>query len=293
MPASATAFAPGHISGLFAVHDEDPEPLRKGSRGAGWSLDVGATATVQRSPIAVLTVNGKPDAAPVTSAALADLSSEPLAVDIRLGLPTGQGFGMSAAGTLASCLAACTVLDLDAEDALAAAHRAEVNHGTGLGDAVGSWFGSGEVRIKPGIPPAGWAMRIEIPEGTGFLFCVLGKPIPTSSIIRDAEWKARTRQFGDIAVDRILEVGREKAWDRLLAESSVFTHRLGLLPPALAQLGAQMPEGTRWGQAMLGSTLWVAGAAGDLDRAQAVLEGTGQIIRCGPDRSGARLVRGP
>ena len=64
------AFAPAHVSGLFAVHDQDPDVLKRGSRGAGWSLDLGATATVRRDDRTVVRINGTVEEAPVTRAAL-------------------------------------------------------------------------------------------------------------------------------------------------------------------------------------------------------------------------------
>ncbi len=288
----SAAFAPAHVSGLFAVHDEAEGPLDKGSRGAGWSLDRGATATVRVADEQVVRINGEPSPADVTRRALAVLGVEPLHVDIQLDLPQGQGFGMSAAGTLAACLAACQLLDVEPERALEATHTAEVEHGTGLGDAIGSWNGSGELRIKPGCPPRGWAMRIEPPPETHFLFCVLGDPIPTSSIIRDDQWRQRTRELGDAAVDRILAAGRTRAWPTLLAESHDFTQALGLLPPGVADLGKRL-GGLEWGQCMLGSTLWVTGEEPTLGKARAALESAGHVIGASVDSAGARLVRPP
>jgi pantoate kinase len=288
----ACAFAPGHVTGLFAVHDEATDPLRKGSRGAGWTLDKGAWARVQRTDETVFLVNGEPDHAPVTETALALLApDEPLAVDLRLDLPIGQGFGMSAAGTLAACLATTSLLDLEPERALEATHTAEVATGAGLGDAIGSWFGSGEVRIKPGCPPHGWAMRVEPPADTRFLYCVLGESIPTQDIIRNDEWKAATVRHGDNAVDRILDAGRERAWESILEESIGFGSQLGLMPTRMLALGQKLPKDVQWGQCMLGSTMWVTGKRGDLERAEALLEGHGPVFHANVDPNGARMVR--
>ena len=286
------AFAPAHVSGLFAVHDEDPDPLKKGSRGAGWSLDDGAVAQVVRGDSLRIRVNGEMADAPVTRAALGRLApGQGLAVDLRLALPVGQGFGMSAAGTLAACLAAADELGLDPELALEAAHVAEVESGTGLGDAIGAWFGSGEVRMKPGCPPHGWALRIEPPPGTRFLFCVLGHGIPTPGIIRDAAWKRKTRELADPAVDRILAAKRDGAWDRILLESSTFGQALGLMPAEMRRLGGLLPDGCRWGQSMLGNTMWVTGTEADLEASRRLLVKAGLLLEAGVDGNGARLVR--
>jgi pantoate kinase len=286
------AFAPAHVSGLFAVHDEPEDPLQKGSRGAGWSLARGARASAETAAATLVRVQGQAVPAPVTRDALRRLlPTRHFHVDLRLDLPVGQGFGMSAAGTLAACLAAAAVADIDPEEALQATHAAEVTAGTGLGDAVGSWFGGGELRIRPGCPPHGWAMRVDPPEGTEFVFCVAGAGIPTPAIIRDEAWKRRTRELGDPAVDRILAAGRGASWARILEESSAFTHSLGLLPEALRQAGAGLPEGVAWGQSMLGTALWATGPAPLLDEAARRLAKAGTVLRVPVDPNGARLVR--
>lgn len=319
--AARSAFAPAHVSGLFAIHDEADDPLRKGSRGVGWCLQRGAYATVRHaddvagsgdpgeggppergqtgtpgrmaaSAYAGVRVDGEPVHAVVTQAALSALAPDAgLAVDLRLELPVGQGFGMSAAGTLAACLAATDLLGLEPEAALEATHRAEVEHGTGLGDAIGSWFGSGEIRLKPGCPPHGWAMQVQAPEETEFLFCIMGDPIDTSGAIHNPELKVATRAMGDEAVDRIVDVGRDGAWTRLLAESQHFGRMLGLMPERMDQVGRTLPKGILWGQCMIGSAMWVHGSVGELERAEALLEPEGETFRCGVDPNGARLVR--
>lgn len=289
------AFAPAHVSGLFAVHDQDPDVLKRGSRGAGWSLDLGATADVRRAEPGEETrirSNGSAAEAPVTRRALDLLAPRRgLEVDLRLDLPTGQGFGMSAAGTLAACLAACNTLGLEPEKALEATHAAEVESGTGLGDAIGSWFGCGEVRTRPGVPPLGWALRIEPPPGTRFLFCVMGRDIPTPSIIRDAAWKRKTRDLGDPAVDRILAAKREGAWEAVLAEAHNFSDALGLMPEEMRAAARGLPDGCRWGQSMLGNTMWVTGTPDELDVARRVLVKSGLLLDAGVDVNGARMVR--
>jgi pantoate kinase len=303
MPTSA--FAPGHVSGVFAVHDDAPDLLHKGSRGVGWSVDQGATATVTPRPStnathapatsnarSTIRIGGAPSDARVTRRALEILTpGKHWDVDLRLDLPVGQGFGMSAAGTLATCLAVAYEAGLDPEQALEAAHQAEVASATGLGDAVGSWFGAGEIRIKPGCPPAGWAMRVEPPQDTRFLFCVLGQAIPTPNVIRDATWKAKTRELGDPLVDRVLAAGRPMAWSMLLDASAEFSQRLGLMPDAMRILGASLPPGIRWGQSMLGNTLWATGRPDALAQARPRMAQAGQLIECGVDLHGARRVR--
>ncbi|MES2155698.1 MAG: hypothetical protein V4510_11235 [bacterium] len=288
MKASA-AFAPGHVSGLFAVHDEWANALAKGSRGAGWSLDKGATA-LARPGSGQWSVDGVAHA-PVTRRALdlLDPRTRELDIRVRLALPVSQGFGMSAAGSLAACLAAADQLGLDGAAALAATHQAEVESGTGLGDAIGSWLGGVEVRVAPGIPPHGGA--VQVAAAADFLFCVLGDAIATPAVIRDDAWKRRTRAAGDGAVDRILAAGKQAAWPAILAESHAFSLALGLMPATMRRVGERLPSGVSWGQCMLGNTLWATGPASGLADARPILAAAGSVLDAAIDPHGARLVR--
>lgn len=283
----AYAFAPAHCTGVFAVHDEAPTARGKGSRGMGWSLARGATACVQEAKKTRFTFNGVERDLPVTADALRALTPTPLEVEIRMDVPQGAGFGTSAAGTLATTLAATHLLNLDPELALEVTHDAEVQHATGLGDAVGSWFGAGEIRTKPGCPPEGWAMRLD-PEPGEFLFVGFHEELPTSSIIRDAAWKARTREAGDALVDELLESGRMGAWHRLLTASQTFTERLGLLNPQLSEL--RSVSSALSGQVMLGQTVWFWGTPEELDAIPVPEEAWS--LRSSVDLHGARIVKG-
>ncbi|MHB8634066.1 MAG: GHMP family kinase ATP-binding protein [Thermoplasmatota archaeon] len=282
---NATAFAPGHVSGLFAIHADASDPLARGSRGAGWSVDRGAMATATRAD---RTRIRSPAPSETTAAALRRLGVQ-VAVELTLELPVGQGFGMSAAGSLAACLAACSVGGLDPELALEATHQAEVEMGTGLGDAIGAWVGGAEVRLKPGLPPHGWAKQVALPTDA-LLYCTVGGPIATRDVVARPQWRQRTRILGDEAVDRILARGRADAWPAILAESARFTRELGLLTPAMEAAARVLPPGLAWGQCMLGTTLWVAGPGPLLKEAEGGLARHGATWRMGFDALGARLV---
>ena len=38
------AYCPGHITGIFTVEDQDPNILKKGSRGVGFCTELGAVS---------------------------------------------------------------------------------------------------------------------------------------------------------------------------------------------------------------------------------------------------------
>ncbi|MHA2315103.1 MAG: GHMP family kinase ATP-binding protein, partial [Candidatus Hermodarchaeia archaeon] len=122
----ARGFSPGHITGFFQICDEPEDPLEKGSRGAGVSLDKGVTTTVEVKAAKVtqihIEMNGSTShAVPVSEAVIARMLEflPSRAFDIRVkhdvALPVGCGFGTSGAGALSLSLALNEALGLGLE----------------------------------------------------------------------------------------------------------------------------------------------------------------------------------
>jgi pantoate kinase len=125
------AFCPGHITGLFSIHDETELFLGKGSRGSGVSVAMGALVNIAlqrpdetgtKDPLVLeLTVKGVDQFQideGIYRQALTELLPENGAgwkavVRASLQLPVGQGFGMSAAGALATTVAIWEALHSD------------------------------------------------------------------------------------------------------------------------------------------------------------------------------------
>ena len=90
------AFSPGHITAFFVGH-EDPDPMRKGSRGAGLCTALGVHTTVRartaRAQSIEVFLNDAIDPAPTTRAAvrriLRDAAYE-VEVLSRVELPVSQ-----------------------------------------------------------------------------------------------------------------------------------------------------------------------------------------------------------
>src|SRR2546430_14754754 len=104
MVSEREAFCPGHVTAFFEVV-EDPDPRKKGSRGAGLCLSLGVrtVARVREAPrtsIDIL-VNGRRQKADVTQA-VADKILRDGSFEVKIlsesPLPGSQGFGVSAAG---------------------------------------------------------------------------------------------------------------------------------------------------------------------------------------------------
>ena len=111
---TARAFVPGHITGLFRIHDTHSDPLRRGSRGAGFSISAGTLTTVtaneHQEPGITTIYNGQKIDALVTRTVVEKLSEAygvALSVEVthQSDLPIGVGFGASGAGALGTALA--------------------------------------------------------------------------------------------------------------------------------------------------------------------------------------------
>src|SRR3989442_9755592 len=111
MVSEGEAFCPGHVTAFFEVH-EDPDPRKKGSRGAGLCLSLGVH-TVARvrddaRPAIDIIGNGRRQKAEVTQRVAQKVGgTRPCAVKIlsETRLPVSQGFGGSAPAALTTTLA--------------------------------------------------------------------------------------------------------------------------------------------------------------------------------------------
>ena len=138
MVSEGEAFAPGHVTAFFEVVG-DPDPRKKGSRGAGLCLSLGVhtVARVRDAPrpsIDIL-VNGRRGRAEVTQrVAEKVLEGETHEVKVlsEFPLPVSQGFGVSAAAALSTALALDDALGRGTarDELVAIAHEAEVECGT-------------------------------------------------------------------------------------------------------------------------------------------------------------------
>jgi pantoate kinase len=191
-PTAVTAFCPGHISGYFR-RIEGETPATTGSIGAGIVISEGVTARVELSERTSVIIRKKGGV--VTS------YGSPLLVDVmgqidvtpsittECLLPIGAGFGLSAAALLATLTAVNRLYDLgmDQEEIAQHAHRAEVEHRTGLGDVAACQGGGRVTRYGAGIH--GRIERIfDMPQP---VYAVSFGPVYTPSVLSSPEQMER------------------------------------------------------------------------------------------------------
>lgn len=171
------AFVPGHITGLFRIHNSAPDPLHCGSTGAGFSVSLGITTSVRieqgNSLQTDVEYNRERIDAPVTTTVVRTMAEQygctfSAHIQHQSNLPIGVGFGASGAGALGTALALGKLLDarLTPTEAAGFAHSADVVNHTGLGDVIGQFEGGVEVRILPGAPGIGRIVHVPYDEST-------------------------------------------------------------------------------------------------------------------------------
>ena len=286
----AIAFAPGHISGFFepVYHKEDFS--RSGSRGAGMSLTLGAVSEVFIEPSNKQSIeiylNKKRSSAPVTNYAVKYLiGSNKLKVIVKtiLQLPMGQGFGMSGAGALSTAIAVANITGQSREEALKAAHFAEVQFKTGLGDVVASSFGGLELRRNAGLPP--WGFIEHIPCKSDVVICVIGKKISTKNVLNDKDKANSIVEYGKYCTKKLLE---NPSVENYFTLSQIFTNKTVLADKKIIDAINVANNHGSASMCMLGNSVYAIGKTPELCR---VLCTFGKLYICFIDNYGARILQ--
>ncbi len=289
------AYCPGHITGMFTVEDQDPNILKKGSRGVGFCTQLGAVSEAAFRPgtgILAIKINGKISASPITRRALGHMVpklSLDIDINIELQAPIGQGFGMSSAGTMATCLAVASYLNLPAPDkqALKATHMAEVELGAGLGDAIAQATGGFVQRLAPGISSLDNTRKLKAPD-TEILFCILGGELSTRSIIQHPEKKKIISQEG---AKYLAEFGDRPNFDNFISLSGKFSKGTGLLTNEMSEVLLKASNISRGSMVMLGNTIFcIPDDPSDILHLEERLAQYGNVIRTRITETKPRII---
>lgn len=284
----ASAFCPGHITGFFEIR-ERKDPLSTGSRGAGLCLTLGARSRVvltesNRQKIEV-NINGKRSRAEVTKSAIRYLIGKDklsVIIETALDLPVSQGFGMSAAGALSAAIATASLVGLSRQEAFSAAHRAEIDNKSGLGDISALHRGGITIRQRPGLPPKGKVMRI--PGAPEVVLCVIGRPLLTKSVLLDKAKRAAINASGS---RKVAQISRTPTVEELFRLSSEFAVETGFASRrTMEAIGAANRLGMA-SMSMLGNSVF---AVGDTRGIRSVLSEFGDVWVCRVDTRGPRLT---
>lgn len=193
----ARGFAPGNISCVFKIVP-DADPAKMHSLGMGFTIVEGVTATVEGADATVVSFNGERFGFPAVERVIEALADRPIGVELASPLPLGCGFGLSGASALATAYALDALLGLgrDPRELAMAAHVAEVESLSGLGDVCAQFHGGWLVKLVPGDPLA----AVEAPVAEKPIYYRHFAQLDTRSVIGDPEHKRRINLASDTAL---------------------------------------------------------------------------------------------
>jgi pantoate kinase len=168
------------------------------SLGMGFTVREGVRATLSLAQRQEVFFNSRPLEFPTVRGALASLLAPPLKIELETSLPLSCGFGLSGAAALAAVHAANALLGLghSREELAMAAHVAEVEQLTGLGDVCNQHHGGCLLKLVPGQPLN--AARLVIPQQP--IYYRYFGPILTREVLVDP----LRREFINRAADQAL-----------------------------------------------------------------------------------------
>lgn len=270
-------FAPSHITGFFQIIDH-PDPLKKGSRGAGVVLDKGVITQVKikdGEEKVDVKINGKSDLknSSITYKTIDliknqfKLKNKKISVKHLSQIPIGAGFGASAACALGTSLGIVKTLNLPLtyNQAAAIAHRAEIEMNSGLGDVIAELCGGMVLRLKEGAPGFGRVDKIIGGDSDHnnplFVICKSLGGIATSEIIGDPLHKRRINDTGRSLIHGLLKKPDAPTFMKL---SRIFAENTELMDPEVLEIIKALEDETMGASmAMLGKTAFALSESPD------------------------------
>ncbi len=252
----AKAYAPGHITGFFQIH-ENENPHRKGSTGCGIVLSGGVTTEVKVGEYVEKTeifLNGKEVEGRTTRTIVEMITDRPVRIGSWAEIPIGCGFGASGAGAIGTAYALNKALSLNqtAKSLTEYAHVSEVVNCSGLGDVAGQSNGGVVIRLQPGGPEFGLVDSIPTPEAR--VFCIVLGEISTKSVLKDKAAAERINTAGKAAMVELL---KKPTLENFMYEAKEFASKTGLMSSKAKDIiEAANASGGLASQAMLGDTVF-------------------------------------
>jgi pantoate kinase len=295
--AVAKAFSPGHITGFFDIPYADSDPLRKGSRGAGFSIDRGITTSVQiyesGRPGHQILINGiKTTSADVSEWVIEQyrsIAGRPFfaRIDHEIGIPVGFGLGSSGAGALSLSYALNEALGLGLSKHAAAqvAHNADLFCKTGLGTVIAEYAGGFEMRTAAGAPGIGVITSTDLPDYVAVVLCL--SPISTKAFLTN-----RIDEINGLGGRMLDRLSKTKRVDDFLRMSREFAVTIGLTSGKCKDpIEALRASGFEASVALFGETVFTLVPRNESRRARSALKGFGgTLFACGINSGGARVL---
>ena len=240
----------GHVTLIFTIEDTNSDPVYQGSRGVGICLEDGVEIICRgKAGKGDLNVSFTDrvgdyrlykDSLSLLSGGVPEVMEYDWEATVKLGLPTGQGFGMSAAGSVSFCNSIQRAIGIPYEEghrrSLMIAHLVDRNRSSGLGDVTALSAGGVEIRKIPGSPFSGHLLENGPGESEGWtadaeIILVWnsegGKH--TSSYIDNPEWKGLISAAGSKNLENLSDKRwNGSRWGDILVSSRKFSEESGL-----------------------------------------------------------------
>ncbi len=282
---STRAFCPGHITGFFLPSGFDTKIEHIGSRGAGFSIELGVTADVHvGGKDWKIAIDGKRQSITVVEKTVSNFAKGGT-VDLQTKIPFSQGFGMSGACALSAGLAAAEEVGRERKDAVKAAHMAEIFCRTGLGDVVAQSIGGFETRIKEGLPPFGEIKKTEIDMEV--VIGIMGSVLITPDVLRDPSMSEWIKIIGEECMDEFLP---DDGFDEFLDLSYKFATETRFLRDDMIHFFSETKDIGKGSMSMIGNSIFMVGNIKEIENLLVNRVGENNVFVTKIDNQGARLM---
>ena len=210
---------PHRISGFFEIVDEIngkniKDPVRVGSRGAGFNLNAYGITKMKLLPIDdrdKIYINGlELNENAETTHFIVDFIKKFMKITFNIEIhhdfdfPVGCGYGASGVGALGTIFGLSRLLKFKISDSekIKIAHISEVINRTGLGTVCGQMTGGLCILKEPGFPCS--SEKINIPKNL-IVVCGTFGMIHTKSILNDPIISKAIKKEGNIAVRKLIQ----------------------------------------------------------------------------------------
>jgi pantoate kinase len=300
----ATAFCPAHVTGFFKAYlenDNQKNPEKLGSMGAGFSITEGVTTHVNISPrtnqdtnFKITTRGYQSDKTDVSEYVLneflklGNFGNTFFDIQHEINVPVGYGLGSSSAVALSLSYALDQVLQtkLNRTAIGQIAHNAEINCKTGLGDVLASYHGGFEIRVKPGAPGIGQIERIMTDNISVIMICF--SPISTNKFIKE-----RLSQINGLGGKMVNKLLVSKDYKHFQDMSLEFAKYVKVMTPRMQGLIQELTlNEIKCGVALFGETVFIMIPKEKENNVLKILEkySEGIIIKSELDEQGARIL---
>ncbi len=294
--AMASAFSPGHITGIVIKPTARLSYHYSGSKGAGFSIDRGIKTTVEvfehQTTKYQIFINDKVEDANVSKWVVdkyLKLIHKPCYINIKheTNIPIGYGLGSSGAAALSLSYALNEALNtkLTKYEVGQIAHYADIACKTGLGTVIAEFSGGFEIRTGIGAPGVGFIEKINLKDYKAVILCIA--PLSTKAFLMNHITLANP--LGEEMLKRLTI---SKDIDEFLRMSYQFAHYLGLTEFRCKEpLEKLKSHGIQAGVALFGETIFTIVHSDRVNYVKQYLKDfRGALIVCDIDNLGARAL---